>query len=220
MISRLPRWVWLGGWVLAFVAGIINAVGFLGITHEAITHLTGSATLSAAALASGDIATCLHFLALIASFFLGAILSGFIIQQSALQLGGRYGAALFLESLLIFASIPMLSSGIRAGAYLAACACGLQNAMASSYSGAVVRTTHISGMMTDIGIILGHWLRGLTPDRKRLALYTILLSGFVVGAFVGALLFQLFGYLALLVPACLTGGAAIVYTLVRKREVV
>jgi uncharacterized membrane protein YoaK (UPF0700 family) len=217
MISRLPGWVWIGGWVLAFVAGIINAVGFLGITHEAITHLTGSATLSAAALATGDMGTFLHFLALIGSFFVGAILSGFIVQQSALQLGGRYGAALLIESLLIFASIPLLNAGIRAGAYLAACACGLQNAMASSYSGAVVRTSHISGMITDIGIILGHWLRGLTPDRKRLALYTILLSGFVIGAFAGAVLFRLLGYMALLVPACLTGGAAIVYTLLRRR---
>lgn len=217
MISRLPGWVWIGGWVLAFVAGIINAVGFLGVTHEAITHLTGSATLSAAALATGDVATFLHFLALIGSFFLGAILSGLIVQQSALQLGGRYGAALFIESLLIFASIPLLSSGIRAGAYLAACACGLQNAMASSYSGAVVRTSHISGMITDIGIILGHWLRGLTPDRKRLALYTILLSGFVIGALVGAVLFRFLSYMALFVPACLTGGAAIVYTMLRRR---
>lgn len=34
MISKLPRWVWTGTWVLAFVAGIINVVGFLGFEHQ------------------------------------------------------------------------------------------------------------------------------------------------------------------------------------------
>ncbi len=218
MISKLPAWVWLGGWVLAFIAGVVNAVGFLGIGHEAVSHLTGTATLSAIALAHGNLREFLHFALVAIAFFLGAILSGAIIQKSALKLGRRYGAVLFLESTMLFFAIPILSSGHFAGLYLAACACGLQNAMASSYSGAVIRTTHVSGMVTDIGIILGHWLRGLPCDLKSLRLYGLLISGFVAGGVLGALLFAQFLYLALLLPATLTGLAALVYTLFAKPE--
>ena len=52
MISKLPRWVWSGGWALAFVAGMINVVGLLGYRRNAITHLTSNKSLLAAALAS------------------------------------------------------------------------------------------------------------------------------------------------------------------------
>lgn len=218
MISRLPAWVWLGGWLLSFIAGVVNAVGFLGIGHEAVSHLTGTATLSAIALAHGNLPEFLHFAVVALAFFVGAILSGAIIQQSTLKLGRCYGVVLFLESALLFLAIPILSSGHFAGLYLAACACGLQNAMASSYSGAVIRTTHVSGMVTDIGIILGHWLRRLPPDGKRLRLYTLLISGFVAGGVVGALLFFRIAYLALLLPATLTGLTGLVYTVFAKRD--
>ena len=41
----LPRWVWVGAGALACVAGMVNAVGFLGFEHQAVTHLTGTTTL-------------------------------------------------------------------------------------------------------------------------------------------------------------------------------
>jgi uncharacterized membrane protein YoaK (UPF0700 family) len=51
MISKLPRWIWLGAWVLSFVAGFINVIGFLGFEHQAISHLTGTTSMPAVALA-------------------------------------------------------------------------------------------------------------------------------------------------------------------------
>lgn len=57
MISKLPPWVLTGGWALAFVAGIVNVVGLLECEHQAITHLTGTTTLLAAALAALDFPT-------------------------------------------------------------------------------------------------------------------------------------------------------------------
>jgi uncharacterized membrane protein YoaK (UPF0700 family) len=71
--------------------------------------------------------------------------------------------------------------------YAAACATGLQNAMASAYSGAVVRTTHVSGMFTDLGIYLGHALRGLPINMKRLQLSFLVISGFLCGGIFGTL---------------------------------
>jgi uncharacterized membrane protein YoaK (UPF0700 family) len=99
-----------------------------------------------------------------------------------------------------------------AGDYLAACACGLQNAMVSTYSGAMVRTTHVSGIVTDLGIALGHLLRGLPTEGRKVELWLLLLGGFIGGGVLGARLFQRQAYDALYLPAALTGFAGLVYT--------
>ena len=96
MISKLPRWVWTGAWALAFIAGVVNIVGLLGFGHQAITHLTGNTSLLVAALATRDLSATLHFAALIGAFVAGTVLSGFLVQNSTLRLGRRYGVALLL----------------------------------------------------------------------------------------------------------------------------
>ena len=218
MISKLPRWVWAGGWALAFVAGMVNVVGFLGFSHQAVTHLTGSTTMLAAAVAALDGPAILHFAALIGSFMAGTVFSGFFIQDSTLQLGRRYGVALLLESALLAAAAPLLARHSLAGMYAAAGACGLQNAMVSTYSGAVVRTTHVSGMFTDLGIFLGHTLRGLPVDPRRLRLCFLIISGFLCGGIAGAVAFRFLSYSALLIPSGLTAAAAVSYGLFTLRQ--
>lgn len=90
-------------------------------------------------------------------------------------------------------------------------ACGLQNAMATTFSGAVVRTTHLSGMFTDLGIGIGHALRGMPLPTRRLLLSAVIISGFLAGGIAGAWLFGRFGYAALYAPALLTGLVGIGY---------
>jgi uncharacterized membrane protein YoaK (UPF0700 family) len=211
MISRLPRWVWTGAWVLAFIAGVVNVVGLLGFEHQAITHLTGNASLLAEAFATFNFRSAQHFGALILAFVGGCVLGGFIIQDSTLQLGRRYGVALLLVSALLFLSVPLLQHNNAYGMYAAAGACGLQNAMVSTYSGAVVRTTHLSGMFTDLGISLGHALRRLPVDTRRLRLCCVVISGFFCGGIAGTVAFNHLSYFALLFPATLTAVAAIAY---------
>ena len=97
------------------------------------------------------------------------------------------------------------------GHYLASCACGLQNAMVTTYSGTVIRTTHLSGMFTDLGIFLGHALRGLPVDRQRLKLCGLIISGFLCGGIAGTIAFRAMSYAALLIPAALTAGASLAY---------
>ena len=212
MINQLPRWVWTGAWALACMAGIVNVVGLLGFEHQAITHLTGTTSLLGAAIGSADLHTTLHFLAVIASFVSGTALSGFLIQDSALKLGRRYGVALSLESALLALAVPLLNRHHPLGIYCASCACGLQNAMATTYSGSVVRTTHVSGMFTDLGIFIGHSVRGLAVDRRRLRLCLIIISGFLCGGIAGVQGFHAMGYATLFIPAGAAGLAAIGYT--------
>lgn len=211
MISKLPRWVWAGAWALAFVGGFVNVVGLLGFEHQTVTHLTGSTTMLAAALGSLDGAAALHFVAVMGSFIAGTVLSGFLIQDSTLKLGRRYGIALLLESLLLGVAVPLLQRNNILGMYSAACACGLQNAMVSTYSGATIRTTHLSGMFTDLGIFLGHWLRGLPVDLRRLRLCFLIITGFLCGGIAGAVAFHHLSYSALFLPAALTAITAVAY---------
>jgi len=204
MISKLPQWVWVGALSLAFIAGLINAVGFLSFTHQGVTHLTGTTTLLGIAVAGGRAGEVAHLAALIAAFVAGATVSGFIIRDSTLHLGRRYGVALLLESVLLVAAVPCLNRHNALGDYLASAACGLQNAMMSTYSGAVLRTTHVSGVFTDLGIFLGHLLRGMKQDWRRFRLWLALIGGFAGGGVAGAVLFAHLAYDTLYVPAALT----------------
>ena len=214
----LPRWVWVGAGLLACVAGMVNVVGYLGFEHQAITHLTGTTTLLGEAVAKRDLRAISHLAGVVLAFMAGAAFSGMIIQDSTLRLGRRYGIALVLESLLLFAAIPLFRHGQLAGALLAAMACGLQNAMATTYSGAVIRTSHLSGMFTDLGIGLGHAIRGMPLQKRRLLLCGLIISGFFTGAVLGALLFVRFSYAALMVPAVVTGSIGLSYAVYRQLQ--
>lgn len=207
----MPRWVWAGAWALAFVAGFINVIGLVGFEHQAVTHLTGTTSMVASAVAAGELPLAAKLTGFIAAFLAGTVISGFLIQDSTLQLGRRYGVALVIESLLLAAAVPLLRSHSDLGLCAAACACGLQNAMVSTYSGAVIRTTHVSGMFTDLGIFLGHALRGLPVDLRRLRLCFLVISGFFVGGIAGAATFRKIAEAALFVPSGLTALAALLY---------
>jgi uncharacterized membrane protein YoaK (UPF0700 family) len=218
MAERLAPWVWVGAAALSCVAGIVNVVGFLGFQHQAITHLTGNTSLLGAALVGGDWGAGAALFGLLAAFVAGATLSGLVIQDSTLRLGRRYGVVLTLESLLLLAAVPLFQRQLLAGPLCAAMACGLQNAMATTYSGAVVRTSHLSGMFTDLGIMLGHALRGMAVARRRLGLCLLVISFFFAGGLLGAWLFGRVAYAALYLPAALTGGTGLAYFAYRQRQ--
>lgn len=215
MGMRLPAWVWIGAIALSCIAGMVNVVGYLGFEHQAVSHLTGTTSLLGAALVERDWRAVSHLWSVLIAFCIGATLSGLILQDDTLRLGRRYGATLALEAALLAAAVPLFQDSHIAGALLAAMACGLQNAMVTTYSGALVRTTHLSGMFTDLGIGLGHLIRGRPLPIRRLTLSGLIITGFLAGGIVGAWLFAEIGYHALLVPAALTGVTGVGYTAYR-----
>ncbi|MEW9570207.1 YoaK family protein [Rhodanobacter sp. Si-c] len=216
VLRQLPRWAWFGTAVLAFIAGQVNAVGYLSFRHESISNMTGNTSLLGIALGQGDAGEAVHWALAIAAFVLGTMLSGMIVQQSTLKLGRRYGVALVLESLLLLAAVPLLDASRSAGLYLASVGMGLQNGMVSAYSGAVIRTTHVTGIFTDLGIYLGHLLRGLPVDRLRLRVCVLVATSFMLGSAAGAGLFRAMHEHSLLIPAALTGACGLGYGLYRQ----
>lgn len=213
-----PSWVYLGGFALTLTAGVINAVGFLGVHHQALSHMTGSVTVLGMELARANYAVAAHAGSILLAFFLGCLVCGAIIPQGTLRLGRRYGVVLSLESAALFGALIFLRRGAYAGDYLAALACGLQNAMVTSYSGATMRTTHMSGMVTDLGLACGHFLRRMAVDWHKFRLYGVLFLGFFAGGVIGAFGYGAFGYDTLLFPAVLSGVAGAGYTIIKHYE--
>lgn len=219
MIRRLPRWVWFGATLLALLAGMVNAVGYLSFDHQAVTHMTGTTTLVGVSAVEGNLAALVRFVGVLASFLLGAAASGMIVRDTSLQLGQRYGVALLVESALLLAAIPLIHDHANVGLWLVAGASGLQNAMVTTFSGAVVRTTHMTGIVTDLGILLGHRLRGLAVDGLRARLYLLLFGAFLGGGFAGALAFGIWHARTLLAPALLAALAGFGYIAYRRLQV-
>lgn len=211
-------WFYVGGFALAAIAGCINAVGFLGAHHQAVSHMSGNVTMLGLELTSQSTALAWRTFSVLVAFFFGCLLSGFILRQSTVRVGRRYGVVLAIESALLFGATHFLRQNLYLGEYLAAVACGLQNAMATSYSGTLVRTTHVTGMVTDLGIACGHMLRRQPVDWRRFQICGLLLTGFFAGGYYGALTFTRLGYDTLLFPATFAGCIGLGYAIFKHIE--
>jgi len=214
----IPVWVLTGGFALTLIAGCINAVGFLSVYHQALSHMSGTVSNAGFELATSSASPFWHSARVLFAFFGGSVLSGFIIRQSTLQAGRRYGVALAIESIFLFGSAHAFRENSQVGVYLAAMACGLQNAMATSYSGAIIRTTHMTGIVTDLGIACGHLLHRQPVEWRRLGLYGVLLTGFFGGSYLGGLGFLRYGYDTLLFPAAFAGCTGLGYAIFKHLE--
>lgn len=218
MLTKLPRWVEVGGFWMASMAGAVNAVGLLGFKHQAVSHLTGTSSLLGVAMAELDLWSSVSLLLILLAFMLGASMSGALIDNAVLRLGRRYSVALAIEAGLLLLAMVLLGRGFYAGHILASAACGLQNGMVSTYSGAVVRTTHVTGLFTDLGTMFGARLRGHPLDRRRVLLYILLIAGFVLGSSVGAYAFEHLQFGALAIPATAAFALAVIYWIYWHRE--
>ena len=208
-----------GAMLLAGNAGFVNAVG-LGFFHAPVSHMSGAVShlgLDLARRSWGDAAsTSLIFV----GFLLGALASGVLIGASRLVPGRSYGTALMAEGFLLALSTWLLAIGSKWALPLAAAALGLQNAMASSYCGFLIRTTHVTGTVTDIGVMLGHWIRHGAVDRWKLGFLVTLLGSFGVGGLLGAWGDRRFGPMVLALPAGMTALSGMAYWFAYHRGLV
>lgn len=199
MTERLPQWIEYGAFGLAVLAGTVNAVSVLQFDLQASSHVSGLAT-SLGISAFAGFARTGHIAGLLLSFIGGATISGFVNSDSSLKLGPQYGSLLLGEGLLLLSAWWLLKSGFGMGQYFVICACGLQNAMVTTYSGSVVRTTHLTGIFTDLGLMLGGAIRGRHVNRRKALIFLSIVAGFITGAGGGAFLFGRWEIDALLGP--------------------
>lgn len=197
---RERPWVFFFGALLAGTAGFVNVV-LLEIYHVPVSHMSGAVSSMAVVLTAGEGQDFSGALWIFSAFLAGAILSGVVIGSVQVQPGRRYGVAMMIEGGLLTLATWLLMSGRHAGIPVAAMACGLQNGMASSYCGLILRTTHVTGLVTDIGVMLGQWLRFRTIEIWKLLLLVMLLAGFFCGGLLGGWLYARAGIPALSLAA-------------------
>ena len=172
--QSLPNWVQFAAFLLAMNAGMINVLSLITVLHQSISHMTGNVSMLAMDLVDWKVHNIIYLVFVIDCFVLGSFYSGFILGNSQFQLGRRYGIPLSLVALFIFISWLLLPYFPRYGLLWACAAMGIQNAMVSHYKGTIIRTTHLSGVLTDIGLALGYNARGLPRDKRRITLHVLI----------------------------------------------
>lgn len=211
---------------LAFVAGAINAGGFIAV-GSFTSHVTGAVSQMSLGIALSDHVVALSYFGILLCFFLGAFTSSFLISFAARhRFKSRYALTLAAEALLLMVfgymgnTIAQRTEFFRPGTLVMLCfVMGMHNAIVTSISNAEVRTTHMTGITTDLGIEVSrllYWNRNPNPrlgkilgNREKLELHAIILGGFILGGVAGALAFTRIGYHATLPLAALLGLLAL-----------
>ena len=178
--------VLLGGLCLSMIAGYVNTLMII-LGAPPVTHLTGSITRLSADLGQEQLNDAISVTALILSFVCGAGVAGVLVGSSTLRLGRRYGLAILIESALLAIAAVILPHSLQTATVFAASAAGLQNAMASSYRSLIIRTTHLTGVLTDIGFSLGRLISGKQRPGWSLLLLGSIVVAFIFGGVLGAI---------------------------------
>jgi len=196
------------GMTLAFVAGAVNAGGYLAVS-QFTSHVTGVLSHIAESLAGRDA----RFVAVgtfsFAAFLAGAATSAILINWARrMRLQSEYALPLLFEAFLLMV-FGVLGHNLDAYAHFAAATVlllcyvmGLQNAIITKLSGAEIRTTHMTGNATDLGIELGklfYWndagsVEKVVANREKLGIHAGLIACFVGGGCLGALGFRHLGF--------------------------
>ena len=206
---RLGRW-------LAFIAGAANAGGFLAV-GQYTSHMSGIVSALADNLAVDDFGLIVAGLSSLAAFMSGAATSSIMINWGRRRRAqSEYALPLMLEAVLLLC-FGLLGSNLENNRFLFVPATvgllcyvmGLQNAIITKISKAEIRTTHMTGIVTDIGIEIGklfYWnvsesgpgVAAVKADRSRLRLLASLLGMFFIGGLAGALGFKYVGFISTL----------------------
>ncbi|GAA4488028.1 YoaK family protein [Gluconacetobacter asukensis] len=216
------------GCSLAAVAGAVNAAGFLAVGYYS-ANMTGNLSSLSMDVRAADLSSALSCLGLVAAFVAGAVLSALLANAGRHRRHRAiYAYSILLEAGLL-AVLGALDMALRAGlrgavlAYGLSFLMGLQNATVTRISGARVRTTHMTGMLTDFGIELADWLDAvrrhgdparMAQVRQLLALHGGIVLSFAGGGVAGALAYgwwragALLGLAPVLVWLALPGAIA------------
>ena len=200
------------GCLLAFVGGAVNAGGFLAI-GQYTSHVTGIVSGMADHLALGEIALALAALAAWIAFVCGAATTAVLINLARrYRLRSRFALSLLVEAMLLLlfglagTNLAEMRDLLAPVTVLLLCfIMGLQNAIVTKVSGAVIRTTHLTGMTTDLGIELGKLFYfnrrdlphlAVSANRDKIGMHVRLIGSFLVGAVSGAFGFKYVGFSA------------------------
>jgi uncharacterized membrane protein YoaK (UPF0700 family) len=204
------------GAYMAFVAGAVNAGGFLAIARYT-SHMSGIISAIGDDFALNHFLSVLGGISLLISFLVGAATTAIIVNWGhRRKIYSEFALPLLLEAvlLLVFGLVGAnlnvyLPLTVPAIALLLCFVMGLQNAIVTKASRAEIRTTHMTGVITDIGIELGklvYWNKSIQANtqgyvkanREKLRAHLFIFGMFLIGGIVGAVSFKKVGYISVI----------------------
>lgn len=197
---------------LAFIAGATNAGGYVAVKQHT-SHMSGIVASMADNLAVGKVELVFAGFSALLSFLFGAACTAILVNWGRRRrLQSEYALPLMLEAALLL-GFGILGNHFQSQRWplvsliilLLCFTMGLQNAIITKISKAEIRTTHVTGLVTDIGIEFGKMLfrnRSFSypeeplvrADMKKLWLLVSLVSLFFIGGLAGGLGFKYIGF--------------------------
>lgn len=220
--STKNRIIWLS---LSFQAGTINVGGFLA-AQRFVTHTTGFATFFGESVARGNFIAGLGLLSVPLFFLLGSMLAGYLVDRRIILnqkplyslsfflmiffmllttwIGvsdgfGRFGVELRLKENYFFLALLCLTSG-------------LQNGLVTTAFGATIRTTHLTGVTTDLGLGLIRIFFNATGSHPRTRevkanwMRFSIITAFVLGSLFSGIIFLKTEFWGFLIPTGISTG--------------
>lgn len=220
---------------LAFNAGSINIGAFLAC-KRLVTHITGYATYMGEELSIGNPTKAFLYSSVPAFFIFGCMISAWLIDRPKFKNKRPHYTLVFLIIFLLLSFVSIMGPfGIFGQfgnesdflpnyfllALLAMCS-GLQNAMISTATGLLVRTTHLTGLSTDLGVgIVRLFNKSISRAEYRREIKTNLLrlgtvSSFIMGSLIASSIFRDYKYSGFWLPTIIMGVLTLNTFFVRK----
>lgn len=189
----------------AFVAGVINVAGVIAFFAFS-SNITGHVANLAKHIVSLDLNDITTLVLWLLAFFLGAFLSSYIIKSH--KKGSPYrthSVPIMIEMMILFAVALYSDLFYRGGPVesevIIGCilfSMGLQNSVVSIISGGLVKSAHLTGLMTDMGAETAEYLHPKTNDRvvikHKLYVRCAVFFFHILGGLVGAYFFYLYKF--------------------------
>ncbi len=218
--------------ILSMIAGIVNSVGFLSI-KTFTTNVTGHFAVFAEEILQKDPFDSFVFISYVLAFLLGAATSGFFTELTFKFTPQRgFVVPILLELCVLFYVSTFDTHNVQAEtnriAHFLLFAMGLQNALVTQISNSVVRTTHLTGLFTDLSIELSQLFFYWRDEKRKtllksIGLRTAIILFFLMGCLLGGWSYGKIGFDTLKIASFLLLGALVFdnikyqfYTLKRK----
>ncbi len=196
--------------LMALIAGYINSAMLIEFSIP-VSQMSGVASHVSKHLVEFDWSLLSISFLILMSFILGAFISGLLIGQQRYNETPNYGYGLILNCILLTLAALLSFQHSIFSVLLSAMACGIQNALVASYRGLQLRTTHMTGNATDIGVHFAEKIKSQTPWAWQSNVLVVLLMTYILGGIIGIYAYIAIPHWSLIFPGVLTGILGVMY---------
>lgn len=200
--------------LLSAVSGMVNVLAFMEL-GAVVAHQSGNTAHIGRLLSSGEHSGASRIFGIAVAYLVGAAAAGFGSADGEAVFAGRPSPLLFGSALAVAAGAVLqhTTGNVVLTLLLWSFSQGLQNGVTSRFSSLPLRTTHMTGALTDAGIVLGQWLKARSrgrplPAMHKPILFLLCTFGFGFGGFAAHLGHNSFEALAALFPAFALAAAS------------